>query len=227
MQLGMGVEGAWGGIVVVRAVSVSPQTTCWNARFANPGCSDNAEKLCLTSTGEPVRSRQYLRAGQYLAAASSESRATSVSDNQPTERELDALKVLWQAVDAGADGATVREVAAVLQEDGEQLAYTTVLSLLQVMEQKGLVNHVRQGKAYVYRPLVERQSTFRGLAGGFLERVFDGAVGEYLVHAIEDRRLSAGELDELEAMIAKAREKQKKAKRGGVGSRKNRKRGDA
>lgn len=154
-----------------------------------------------------------------------------MSKNQPTERELDALKVLWKANDAGAAGATVREIASVLEEDGEKLAYTTVLSLLQVMEQKGLVDHVRQGKAYVYRPLVQRQSTFRRLAGGFLERVFDGAVGEYLVHAIEDRRLSANELDELEAMIREARESQKasakQVKRGVADPRKTRKRGDA
>ncbi|MEO1496837.1 MAG: BlaI/MecI/CopY family transcriptional regulator [Planctomycetota bacterium] len=155
--------------------------------------------------------------------------ATGRQPDQPTERELDALKVLWQAVDAGADGATVREIAAVLEEDGEQLAYTTVLSLLQVMEQKGLVDHFRQGKAYVYRPLIERQSTFRNLAGGFLDRVFDGAVSEYLVHAIGDRPLSADELDRLESMIAAAREQQdpkgKKSKRGGK-PRRARKQGD-
>ncbi len=123
-----------------------------------------------------------------------------MNDLQPTERELEALKVLW---DKGE--ATVREVCEAMNAAGEDLAYTTVLSLLQVMEQKGLVNHRREGKAYVYLPRIEREKTFRRLAAGFLERVFDGALDEYLVHALESRRLSAAELDELEAKIAEAR----------------------
>jgi predicted transcriptional regulator len=130
----------------------------------------------------------------------------------PTDRELQALKVLW---DRGH--ATVRDIAdamndAVAREGGDELAYTTVLSLLQVMEQKGLVDHRREGKAYVYVPLVEQQSTFRQLAGSFLHKVFDGAVDEYLVHALESKNLSAAELDQLEAMLAAAR--QRSAKRG-------------
>jgi BlaI family transcriptional regulator, penicillinase repressor len=124
-----------------------------------------------------------------------------MTDFSPTDRELEALKVLW---DRGE--ATVREVADSLTASGEPLAYTTVLSLFQVMEQKGLVTHRKEGKAYVYRALVERKSTFRHLAGGFLDRVFDGAVDEYLVHALEGKRLSTSELDSLEEMIAAARD---------------------
>jgi predicted transcriptional regulator len=121
-------------------------------------------------------------------------------DPQPTDRELEALKVLWERGEA-----TVRDVCDALNSRGAELAYTTVLSLLQVMEQKSLVSHRRDGKAYVYLPRVERDRTFRELAGGFLERVFDGAVDEYLVRALESRRLSSGELDDLEAMIARAK----------------------
>lgn len=126
-----------------------------------------------------------------------------MTDFSPTDRELEALKVLW---DQGE--ATVRQVCDVLNAAGEPLAYTTVLSLFQVMEQKGLVVHRKQGKAHVYRAVVERKKTFRQLAGGFLDRVFDGAVDEYLVHALEGKQLSADELDHLEAMIAAARESQ-------------------
>jgi predicted transcriptional regulator len=123
-----------------------------------------------------------------------------VTDSTPTDRELEALKVLWDRREA-----TVREIVEAMNVGGEDLAYTTVLSLLQVMEQKGLVTHRRDGKAYVYVPRVERQSTFRQLAGGFLEKVFDGAVDEYLVHALDSKRLSDQELDQLEAMLAEAR----------------------
>jgi BlaI family penicillinase repressor len=120
----------------------------------------------------------------------------------PTDRELDALKVLW---DRGE--ATVRDVADAMNARGADLAYTTVLSLLQVMEQKGLVSHRRDGKAYVYLPLIERTQTFRQIAGGFLQRVFDGAVDEYLVHALESRPLNPAQLDELQAMIDAARKR--------------------
>ena len=120
----------------------------------------------------------------------------------PTDRELDALKVLW---DRGE--ATVRDVADAMNSRGADLAYTTVLSLLQVMEQKGLVSHRRDGKAYVYLPLIERESTFRQIAGGFLERVFDGAVDEYLVHALESHPLNSEQLDELQTMIDAARQR--------------------
>ena len=125
----------------------------------------------------------------------------------PTDRELEALKVLWERGEA-----TVRELADAMnggakQVGGDELAYTTVLSLLQVMEQKGLVGHRREGKAYVYVPRAERQSTVRRMARSFLDKVFDGAVDEYLVHALESKRLSAGELDQLEAMLASARER--------------------
>jgi predicted transcriptional regulator len=135
---------------------------------------------------------------------SSSNKGFSMSDPQPTERELEALKVLW---DRGE--ATVRDICDALNQRGVELAYTTVLSLLQVMEQKGLVTHRRDGKAYAYAATIERGRTFRELASGFLERVFDGAVDEYLVHALQSRPMKPEELDELEAMIAKARERSK------------------
>jgi BlaI family transcriptional regulator, penicillinase repressor len=137
-----------------------------------------------------------------------------MTDSAPTDRELEALKVLWDRREA-----TVREIAEAMNSGKEDLAYTTVLSLLQVMEQKGLVDHRRDGKAYVYLPKVERQSTFRQLADGFLEKVFDGAVDEYLVHALESKRLTDRELGELEAMLADARAN-KSTKRKAKGKRK-------
>lgn len=125
--------------------------------------------------------------------------------NEPTPRELEALKALWNQ----EGGATVREVCDAISEAiGEQLAYTTVLSLLQVMEQKGLVDHSRQGRAYVYRPLIERRKTLRQIADAFLNTVFDGALGEYFAHALDKRRVSKTELDELEALLAAARQQQ-------------------
>jgi predicted transcriptional regulator len=132
-----------------------------------------------------------------------------MSSPAPTDRELQALKALW---DAGE--ATVRELWRALDPGDGSLPYTTVLSLMQVMEQKGLVGHRAEGKTYLYFPRVERRGVFCQLAAGFLERVFDGAVDEYLVHALESRRPSAEELDRLEQMIAeaKSRSRRKRAK---------------
>src|SRR5271166_841721 len=98
----------------------------------------------------------------------------------PTGRELEALKVLWER-----GKATVREIYQEMKpRDGEtELAYTTVLSLLQTMEQKGLVGHEAVGKAYAYFAMIQRESTFRKLAGGFLDQVFDGALDEYVARA--------------------------------------------
>lgn len=122
---------------------------------------------------------------------------------EPSQRELQALKVLWQTREA-----TVREICDAINAQGESLAYTTVLSLLQVMEQKGLVGHRTSGKVYSYFARVERDATVRSLTRGFLDRVFDGAVDEYLVHALESRRPSPEEIRKLEELIAQAKQKQ-------------------
>ncbi|WP_435018776.1 BlaI/MecI/CopY family transcriptional regulator [Tundrisphaera sp. TA3] len=123
-----------------------------------------------------------------------------MSDVTPTGRELEALKVLW-----GREKATVREVYDALRPSDGELAYTTVLSLLQTMEQKGLVGHESAGKAYRYFPRAQRDGVFRRMAGAFLDQVFDGALGEYVARALQSRRPSPEELDELERMIAEAR----------------------
>ena len=92
-----------------------------------------------------------------------------------------------------------------------------MLSLLQTMEQKGLVGHEISGKAYTYFPLVQRESTFRRLAGGFLDQVFDGALGEYVARALQSRPHSLEELQELERMIAAAKKDVRRSGKVGVG----------
>jgi BlaI family transcriptional regulator, penicillinase repressor len=133
-----------------------------------------------------------------------------MADIVPTERELQALKVLWERGEA-----TVRDVWNALSADDRELAYTTVLSLMQVMEQKGLVAHRADGKTYIYRANVQRAGVFEQLAKGFLDKVFDGAVDEYLVHALESSRPSAAEFDRLEKMIARARARSRRKRKKG------------
>jgi BlaI family penicillinase repressor len=126
----------------------------------------------------------------------------------PTDRELEALKVLWDN-----QQATVREICDTINSKGEQLAYTTVLSLLQVMEQKGLVGHKRVGKSYSYHAKIRRDSTFRRLAGGFVEKVFDGAVDQFVLHAIQSQRISSEELERLEQLLDQVKQQTRLAER--------------
>lgn len=121
----------------------------------------------------------------------------------PTDREFEVLKILWEK-----ERATVREVWNTMREDDPELAYTTVLSVFQVMEKKGLVDHETVGKAYRYYPLQPRQGTVKSLVRNFVARVFDGAAEEFLLHGIEIERLSPEELDRLEELIRKARREQ-------------------
>src|SRR5579871_1575327 len=133
-----------------------------------------------------------------------------MADFVPTDRELEALKVLWQRGEV-----TVRDLWSEMTAAEDDLAYTTVLSLLQVMEQKGLVGHKRIGKAYAYFAKVRREPTVRKLAGGFLHKVFDGAVDEYLAHVLDARKLTDGELRRLDAMIAEARKRNRPPRKKG------------
>ena len=128
----------------------------------------------------------------------------------PTDRELEALKVLWQR-----GPTSVGELCEAMKQEGNDLAYTTVLSLLQVMEQKGLVGHKRSGKAYNYFAKVERDSTFRVLASGFLRKVFDDALDEYLVHALRSKNTTQEELDRLARAVADAKNRRGNRGKGG------------
>ena len=125
-------------------------------------------------------------------------------DRLPTSRELEALKVLWEQ-----GQATVRDIYVGMRSDEQDLAYTTVLSLVQTMEKKGLVSRKSEGrgKTHVYSAKIRSQPTLRKLAGQFVDRVFDGMVSQYVVSALESKQPSDRELDELERMITEAKQK--------------------
>lgn len=118
----------------------------------------------------------------------------------PTERELQILKVLW---DLGP--ATVRQVYEVLRLDpsAQDLAQNTIQTFLRIMEDKGLVEHTIQGRAFLYRPLYTRQRT----VSRFLKHVFDGAADELVSHLLKAKRVSDEELVAIQRMIDEARAK--------------------
>jgi BlaI family penicillinase repressor len=94
-----------------------------------------------------------------------------------TPRELDIMGILW-----GRGPSTVAEVQAALEDD---LAYTTVLTMLKIMESKGYVSRRREGRADRYTPEVARQTAGQSALGRITENLFGGSPEELLVHLVE------------------------------------------
>lgn len=117
-----------------------------------------------------------------------------------TDRELEILKVLW------AHGkASVREVQEDLNKTTGPVAYSTVQTLLNIMEEKkGLVRHVVEGRTFVYIPKKTSDRTIRDLTKRFVDRVFDGALDRVMVALIDTKAPSPEEFDKLRAMIDEA-----------------------
>ena len=89
-----------------------------------------------------------------------------------TRQELEIMKVIW---DRGA--AKVGEVCKVISSK-KPTAYTTILTLMGILEDKGALNHARNGRAYVYKPLLSRQQATRNQIQDVLTRFFDGQPGK-------------------------------------------------
>ncbi len=119
----------------------------------------------------------------------------------PTPRELEILKVLWEA---GA--SSVREVHRRLGRQEPELAYNTVQTLLRIMEDKGLVGHQVSGRTFIYTARFTREES----AGRFLDRVFDGLASQLVQTLISSERVPPDELDRLQSLIDAARRKQGK-----------------
>jgi BlaI family transcriptional regulator, penicillinase repressor len=114
---------------------------------------------------------------------------------KPTASELEILRVLWER-----GPSTVREVYDALREK-KDLGYTTVLKLLQIMTAKGTVRRNEQQRAHVYEACQPAMETKRQLVGDVLQRVFEGSASELMIHALEGRRTSKKELDELRRLL--------------------------
>ncbi len=114
---------------------------------------------------------------------------------KPTASELEILRVLWER-----GPSTVREVHEALREK-RNLGYTTVLKLLQIMTAKGTVRRNEEQRAHVYEACQPATETKRQLVGDVLQRVFEGSASELMIHALEGRRTSKAELDELRRLL--------------------------
>jgi len=121
-----------------------------------------------------------------------------------TDRELEILKVLWVR-----GKASVREVQEDLNKGAGPVAYSTVQTLLNIMEdKKALVRHVVEGRTFIYIPKKSSDRTIRELTLRFLDRVFDGALDRMMVALLDTKPPSPAEFDRLRAMLDEAQKQQ-------------------
>ena len=104
-----------------------------------------------------------------------------------TPQELAIMKVVWKL-----ETATVRDVFEHLQSR-RPVAYTTVLTMMKILEQKGYVKKTRDDRAFVYRASRPRSQVIGGMVREFVDRVFDGASRPMLLHLVQQTKLSEKE----------------------------------
>jgi len=110
-----------------------------------------------------------------------------------TDRELDVMAVLWER-----GPSTVAEVRTELEDD---LAYTTVLTVLRTLEEKAYVGHAEAGRAYRYHALVEREAAGRSALHRMLGKLFAGSPELLLTQLVDERGLDADELTRMRALL--------------------------
>lgn len=115
--------------------------------------------------------------------------------NQPSDLELQLLSVLWEQ-----GPSTVREVLINLP-DGKDRAYTTILTVMQNLEKKGLVMRTTKGTAHVYHPTESQKETLRPVMNNLLQNIFRGRVSSVMQHLLEDAEVSDAELNEIRDLI--------------------------
>ena len=113
---------------------------------------------------------------------------TKQKARQPTDAELEILRVLWER-----GPSTVRDVHEVISMS-KPTGYTTVLKLLQIMTEKGLVQRNEEQRAHVYEPCLEKEQTQRQLLGDLLERAFNGSAANLVMQALSTKKASPDEL---------------------------------
>jgi predicted transcriptional regulator len=116
-----------------------------------------------------------------------------VSDFLFTDRELDVMSILWRA-----GSGTVTEVRDAL---GEKLAYTSVLSVLQILESKGFIEHQAEGRAYRYHPLIGPDEAGGSALARIRDMIFHGSAEMILAQLVSDRGLSRAELERMKRLL--------------------------
>ena len=108
-----------------------------------------------------------------------------------TDQELEIMKIVW-----AFEKATVRDVYEKLLEH-RKIAYTTVMTMMKILETKGHLKTNQEDKAYVYRPSQPRTKVIGGMVREFVNRVFNGSAEPLLVHLVQDEGLTKKDLAEI------------------------------
>ena len=115
---------------------------------------------------------------------------------EPSRLETQVLSVLWER-----GPSTVRDVLDAMP-DGKTRAYTTILSVMQVMEKKGLLSHTAEGNVHVYKARVSRDKVAGPMLRNLVAQVFGGSPSAALQHLLSDKEVDRGELDEIKRLIS-------------------------
>jgi BlaI family transcriptional regulator, penicillinase repressor len=116
-----------------------------------------------------------------------------------TDQELEIMKVVWER-----GQATVRDVYETILAK-RKVAYTTVMTMMKILEQKGHLTKSEQERAYVYKPTQPQEKVMRGMVREFVNRVFNGSARPLLLHLAEDEHFSDQEIDELRKLLRRKR----------------------
>lgn len=112
-----------------------------------------------------------------------------------TEQELEIMKIVWDR-----EETTVRDVYETLLER-RKVAYTTVMTMMKILEQKGHLRKRSDDKAHVYTPTKPKSAVIKNMVREFVERVFNGSAEPLVMHLVEERHLSDDEIAEVERML--------------------------
>jgi BlaI family transcriptional regulator, penicillinase repressor len=115
-----------------------------------------------------------------------------------TAYELEMMRIVWQH-DAPV---TVRDVYEALRQR-RPIAYTTVMTSMKTLEQKGYLKATQQDRAFQYRPARPKQQVIQAMVREFVDRVFNGSAGPLVAHLVEDEQLSHEDLRDIVRMMGK------------------------
>ena len=115
---------------------------------------------------------------------------------QPTDLELQFLKILWEKTPQ-----PVRDIRDRLAESGRDIAHTSVITTLNTMVKKGLIARNKVGKAFLFSPKITREQVTQSVLGDVVNRIFDGSAKAVVLGVIEQNDIDLNELKELRKLI--------------------------
>jgi len=116
-----------------------------------------------------------------------------------TPQELEIMKLVWER-----DSATVRDIYEALLER-RKIAYTTVMTMMKILESKGYLKKRLQERAYVYRPALRKEQVIGNMIREFVDRVFNGSAEPLLVHLVKGRHIREKDLQKIRRMIEESK----------------------